>query len=206
MGGIASKMVHASLYPVINREPGQDVVFPKLSVIKGINMREEKLDFLDTRISDYLIKISRSELSERESKEVFALMNIVKELESIGDVIELLAEKLVQKKRSLKGDLSEEGKLELKEMHTFVCRESEQVAEALKSMDALQAERLLHGDDRFKRLVAQAEIAHLKRVVRLPEAEITHDIHMELINLLQQLHHYCKSIASSMLALGKSEQ
>ncbi|MEI6640132.1 MAG: Na/Pi symporter, partial [Chlorobium sp.] len=206
MGGIASKMVHASLYPVINSEPGRDEVFPKLSVIKGISMREEKLDFLDTRISDYLIKISRSELSERESRELFAFMNIVKELESIGDVIESLAEKLVHKKRGLKGDLSEEGKRELKEMHTFVCQESEQLAEALKSMDAFQAEELFKGDDHFKQLVAQAEIAHLKRVSRLPEAEITHNIHMEIINLLQQLHHYCKSIANSMLASGKEEQ
>ena len=206
MGGIASKMVYASLYPVINSEPGQDMVFPKLSVIKGISMREEKLDFLDTRISDYLIQISRSELSERESREVFSLMNIVKDLESIGDVIESLAEKLIQKKRGLKGDLSKEGKLELKEMHTFVCQESEQLAEALKSMDVLQAEQLILGDEHFKRLVAQAEIAHLKRVIRLPDAEITHNIHMELINLLQQLHHYCKSIASSMLASGKEEQ
>ncbi len=206
MGYIAGKMVHASLYPVISSDPGRDVVFPKLSVIKGISMREEKLDFLEAHISDYLIKISRSGLNEMESREVFALMNIVKGLESIGDMIELLAEKLVEKKQGVKGNLSQEGKYELMEMHNLVCLEIEQLADALKSMDAIKAGALLQGDERFKRLVAQAEIAHLKRVVLLPEAEITHDIHMELINLLEQVHHYSKSIAGSIAGSGRSEQ
>ena len=162
-------------------------------------MREEKLDYLETRISDYLIKISRSALNERESREVFAFMNIVKGLESIGDVIETLEEKLLEKKRGVESDLSQKGKDELLEIHKLVCLEIEELAAALKEMDALKAGQLLEGDQRFKRLVEQAETAHLKRVFMLPEAEVTHNIHMELINLLEQVHHYCKSIAQSIV-------
>ena len=195
MGSIAAKMVHASLYPFISSDPGHDEVFPKLSVIKGMNMREEKLDFLERRISDYLIKISHSAQSERLSKEIFALMNIVKGLESIGDVIETIEARLLEKKRGLEGDLSQEGKDELMEIHKLVCMEIEQLADSLKKMDSQKAGELLQGEDRFKRLVAKAETAHLKRVFLLPEAERTHDIHMEIINLLEQVHHYCKSIA-----------
>ena len=199
MGSIAAKMVHASLYPFINGDPGQDVVFPKLSVLKGMDMREEKLDFLENRISDYLITISRSSLSEGQSKEVFALMNIVKELESIGDVIESVEGKLLKKKRGVELDLSQAGKDELIEIHTMVCLEIEQLADALKQMDVLKAGALPEGDERFKRLVEQAETAHLKRVFMLPEAEATHHIHMELIYLLEQIHHYCKSVAQSIV-------
>lgn len=195
MGSIASKMVNASLYPFINGDPGQDVVFPKLSVIKGMDMREAKLDFLENRISDYLIKISRSALSEGQSREVFALMNIVKELESIGDVIESVEGKLLEKKRGVGRDLSQAGKDELMEIHKLVCLEIEQLADALKEIDPLKAGVLPQGDERFKRLVEQAETDHLKRVFMLPEAEVTHQIHMELIYLLEQIHHYCKSIA-----------
>ncbi len=199
MGSIAAKMVHASLYPFLSSDPGHDEVFPKLSVIKGMSMREEKLDFLETRISDYLIKISRSALSERESREVFALMNIVKGLESIGDVVESVEGKLLEKKRRVESDLSQEGKDELKEIHRLVCREVELIADALKEMDALKAGQLLQGDEIFKKLVEQAETAHLKRVFFIREAELSHDIHMELINLFEQVHHYCKSIAQSIV-------
>lgn len=199
MGRIAAKMVHASLYPFLSNDPGHDEVFPKLSVVKGMSMREEKLDFLETRISEYLIKISRSALSERESREVFALMNIVKGLESIGDVIESVEGKLLEKKRRVESDLSQEGKEELVEIHHLVCREVEQIADALKEMDALKAGLLLQGDEHFKGLVAEAETAHLKRVFLIREAELSHNIHMELINLFEQVHHYCKSIAQSIV-------
>jgi phosphate:Na+ symporter len=199
MGAIAARMVHASLYPFINNDPGHDVVFPKLSIKKGMDMREEKLDFLETRISDYLIKISRSALSEGQSREVFALMNIVKELESIGDVIESVEGKLLEKKRGVGRELSQAGKDELTEIHKLVCMEIEQLADALKEIDPLKAGALPEGDERFKRLVEQAETAHLKRVFMLPEADVTHHIHMELIYLLEQIHHYCKSIAQSIV-------
>jgi phosphate:Na+ symporter len=200
MGTIAGKMVHALLYPFINSDPGIDAVFPKLSIISGMTMREEKLDFLEARVTEYLIKISRNGLNERESRELFALMNIVRDLESIGDVIETLAVKLVNKKRSLKSDLSEEGKRELKELHNLVCSEIEQIADALREMDAVKAGMLLRGDERFQQLAAQAEIAHLKRVALVPESELTHDIHMELVNVLKQIHHYCKSISGTLFA------
>ncbi len=199
MGSIAAKMVRASLYPFLSSDPGHDAVFPKLSVIKGMDMREEKLDFLEARISDYLIKISRSAHSEQVLKEVFALMNIVKGLESIGDVIETIEGKLLEKKRGVESDLSQKGKDELVEIHKMVCLEIEQLADALKEMDALKAGVLLQGDERFKRMVAQAETAHLKRVFLLHEAELTHDMHMELINLFEQVHHYCKSVAQSIV-------
>ena len=198
MGSIAGKMVRASLHPFINGEPGHDVVFPNLSVIKGLMMREEKLDFLENRLSDYLVKISLSELNEKESREVFALMNIVKDLEAMGDVLNTLRKKLVEKKRALKSDLSEEGKSELTEIHNHVCMEIEKVAEVLQHMDPQKARNILDNDERFKQLVQQAETAHLKRVFFVPEAEITHDIHMELINIFEQVHHYCKSIATSI--------
>ncbi len=198
MGSIAAKMVRASLYPFINSGPGKDEVFPHLSVIGGMNMREEKLDFLESRISDYLIKISRSALNERESREVFALMNIVNTLESIGDVVETLAAKLVEKKRELKSDLSNEGKYELMEIHTLVCQEIEQLAGALKEMDPSRAGVVLQGDVRFKQLVAEAETTHLKRVFVMHDAEVTHDVHTELIDLLEQVHHYCKIVAGNI--------
>jgi phosphate:Na+ symporter len=199
MGSIAAKMVQASLYPFFNSDPGKDEVFPRLSVIKGMSMREEKLDFLETRISDYLIKISRSALSERESREVFALMNIVKGLESIGDVIETIEGKLLEKKRGVESGLSREGKDELMEIHRMVSREVEQIADALQEMDARKAAQLLQGDEIFKQRVEQAETAHLKRVFLIREAELSHNIHMELINLFEQVHHYCKSIAQSIV-------
>ena len=92
------------------------------------------------------------------------------------------------------------------DLHKMVCLEVEQLVDALKDMDGAKAATLLQGDEPFKLRVAKAETAHLKRVFLLPEAEVTHDLHMELINLLEQVHHYCKSIASTILCSGRLEE
>ncbi|EAT58869.1 Na/Pi cotransporter family protein [Chlorobium ferrooxidans] len=206
MASIAAKMVGASCFHFIRSGPDRDVVFPKLSVLGGMVMREEKLDFLEKRVSEYLIKIARRELNERDSKEVFALMGIVKDIESIGDVIETLSGKLVGGKMWLKSELTEEGKHELTELLKHVTNDMEQLADSLSEMDSRYPSRLIMHDEEFKQLVAHAESAHMNRVARVNESEITHDIHMELINVLEQVHHYCKRIARSITACNESER
>jgi phosphate:Na+ symporter len=202
MGQIAAKIMKVSLHPFINGGPGRDAVYQDLSVIEGMAMREEKLDYLENRISDYLIRISRSELNEKETAEVFALMNVVKEIESIGDVIETLTAKAAEKKWIPGSDLSPQGRTELMELNLFVSRELERLACAIGSMDTDTAKEVLEGDERFGMLATEAETAHLKRVCLLPEAESTHDLHMELIDACKQVHHYSKSIARNIAGSG----
>ncbi len=165
-------------------------------------MREEKLDFLEKQLSDYLIKISRSELNEEQSKEVFALMDAIKSLESMGDVIDVLRGRLVRVKESLKAELSEEGKRELLSLHSLVCGEVEKLPVLLEEMDGDKAAAMLLDDRLFCELVQTVQSAHFKRVQLHPEAELTHDLHMELINVLQQVHHYTKGICRTIAEMN----
>jgi len=191
---IASRMVCAALHPFIENGPGRDEVYKSLTVVGGMAMREEKLDFLEKQLSEYLIKISRSELNEAQAKEVFALMDAVKDLESMGDVIDALRERLVRMKVSLKAELSEEGKRELLSLHSFVCSEVDKLPTLLEEMDGGKAAEMLQDDRLFCDLVRTVQGCHFKRIQLHPEAELTHNLHMELVNVLQQVHHYAKSI------------
>ncbi|KAA6232414.1 Na/Pi cotransporter family protein [Chlorobium phaeovibrioides] len=199
---IASRMVCAALHPFIANEPGRDRVYKSLTVVGGMAMREEKLDFLEKQLSDYLIKISRSELNEEQSKEVFALMDAIKSLESMGDVIDVLRGRLVRVKESLKAELSEEGKRELLSLHSLVCGEVEKLPVLLEEMDGDKAAAMLLDDRLFCELVQTVQSAHFKRVQLHPEAELTHDLHMELINVLQQVHHYTKGICRTIAEMN----
>ncbi|RTY35047.1 Na/Pi cotransporter family protein [Chlorobium phaeovibrioides] len=199
---IASRMVCAALHPFIANEPGRDRVYKSLTVVGGMAMREEKLDFLEKQLSDYLIKISRSELNEEQSKEVFALMDAIKSLESMGDVIDVLRGRLVRVKESLKAELSEEGKRELLSLHSLVCGEVEKLPVLLEEMDGDKAAAMLLDDRLFCELVQTVQNAHFKRVQLHPEAELTHDLHMELINVLQQVHHYTKGICRTIAEMN----
>ncbi|NTW63451.1 MAG: Na/Pi cotransporter family protein [Chlorobiaceae bacterium] len=195
MSRILQRMVSALLHPFISIEKGTDTVFPELSVLDGIRMREEKLDFLESKVSEYLMAISRQELNEDESRQVFVLMNIVKNQEATGDVIEKLIGKHVEISTGFVKGLSEEGKKELALLHQLICAESELLAESLLTMEIVKASESILNDNDFILEISRAETAHLKRVQSVAESGVTHNIHMDLLDVLKQIHHYNKSCA-----------
>lgn len=202
MNRILERMVGASLPAITGSGSARDSVFAELSLIGGIRMREEKIDFIESKVSDYLIAISRQELGERESREVFALMTIVKDQESIGDSIEALLQKLPERTSKSSSALTAEGKADLRALHAFLCSEVAGLTGALQEMSAARASAIMHGADDFLVLAAAAEARHLQRLRSLPESVMTHDRHMELLHAFEEMHHYCKSIARSIMNAG----
>ncbi len=98
---------------LVNEIPKRDEFHPELSLVQGIEMRETKIDFLQGKIKDYLISISRLEISENQSNEIYGMIAIVKDMESIGDLIHRNILPLMEKKKALEFDFSDEGKEEL---------------------------------------------------------------------------------------------
>jgi len=199
MNRILERMVGASLPAFTGSVKAKDTVFPDLSVIGGIRMREEKIDFLESKVSDYLIAISRQELGERESREVFALMTIVKDQESIGDCIEALLQKLPERTAESASGLTAEGMADLTALHAFLCGEVAALTVAVQEMSGSRASGILHGAGDFPVLAGAAEARHLQRLRTLPESAMTHDMHMELLHAFEEMHHYCKSVARSIV-------
>ncbi|MBN1278632.1 MAG: Na/Pi cotransporter family protein [Chlorobiaceae bacterium] len=199
MSRILERMAGAILPVFTGSDMARDQVFPELSVAGGIRMREEKVDYLESKVSEYLIAISRQELGERESLEAFALMNIVKDQESMGDSIESLLQKLPEKKREQPFGMTIEGKADLAALHAFVCHEIALLTVAIQEMSARQASNVLHGSSDFLELSSAAESRHLQRLRTLPESAMTHDIHMDILHAFEEMHHYCKSIARSIV-------
>ena len=50
-------------------------------------MREAKLNFLQEKITDYLFKVASQEITDEQSNEIFGMLSIVKDMESLGDLI-----------------------------------------------------------------------------------------------------------------------
>ena len=70
-------MLDSCFKPFINDEPDRDEVYAQLSLIEGIDMREEKIDFLEENITNYLFKVSRGELDISQAEETFSLISMV---------------------------------------------------------------------------------------------------------------------------------
>ncbi|HHD64151.1 MAG TPA: Na/Pi cotransporter family protein, partial [Desulfobulbaceae bacterium] len=202
MNKILGRMLDGAIASFTGTAAPFDSIFPSLPTLQAVKMREEKIDYLETQVTDYLFKIVEQPLSDRESKEAFALMNIVKVQEEIGDIIEVRLLNLLAEKETLKVDLTTQGKKEITELYTNISGEIHLLTEVLREMNPEKAAVLLEQKDHFYQLKQDVEYRHLKRVEDMvAQSKLTHTIHMELMDSLRQIHEYNTSIARAIQTL-----
>ena len=204
MSNIFGRMLNSIIEPFKSNEPKQDQKYPQLSLIEGIEMREEKLDFLEERIVLYLRKIGQQELSDEQIQEVYGMMSIVNDIESIGDIIEKNMIPLIAKKSALNTDFSNEGKEELDVFHTKICKQISRLNDAFSELNPEISRRIMLKEEKYSDLETEYRTRHLERIHEGRKESIeTHEIHMELMDLLKQINVYTGDIAKSIHAIGE---
>lgn len=206
MARTLERMIRASAVPFATKEPKRDKIYPKrLSLIEGIDMREEKIDFLEEKISNYLIQVVRSGATKEQTSTIYSMMSIIKDMESIGDIIHRNILKLIPKKHALENDFSDEGKEELTIYHEKVCNQIRLLKEAFFERDYDKAKKIMKQERKFLDLESQYRIQHLDRVMHNKmESLDTHEVHTELMNFMTQIIVYTSNIAKTMLAERQS--
>ena len=199
---ILSRMLDSCFYPFINDEPKQDEVYAQLSLIDGIDMREEKIDFLEEHITNYLFQVSRGELNASQAEEAFSLISMADNMESVGDIIHRNIVPLIYKKQALKEPFSKEGEKELVAYHTKVMKQMSRLSEAFSKLNLEMAQKVLNKDIKYQNLEAEYRQAHMKRVQKEKTKSVeTHEVHMELMDMLKQINVYIGNIAKTITDL-----
>ncbi|MFP4040202.1 MAG: Na/Pi cotransporter family protein [Desulfosudaceae bacterium] len=182
--------------------PKRDEFFPELSLLEGIHMREEKIDFLEEKIGDYLNKVLRHDLDEKSVNEIFGMMSIAKDMESIGDIIHRNLVPLIAKKQELHADFSDEGKEELMIYHQKACNHIRLLKEAFAETAPGRACGIMDRERVYLDLESQYRIKHLSRIQQeQQESVVTHEVHMELLDMLKQIIVYSSNIALTFSAI-----
>ena len=206
MTKIVARMLRAIIHPFTTDDPGEDEIYLKLSVLEGIDMREDKIDFLDEKVVNYLLQIGRQELSNQQMSEVYAMISIANDLESIGDVIHRDMLPLVEKRRQLESDFSEEGKKELKAYHVKMSKQMSRLQDALSEMDPTMAKKILRKEEKYVILESDFRIRHVKRLRdEMEESLETHEVHVEFLDLLKQVSVHLANIAKTIMEIESSE-
>ena len=199
---ILSRMLDACFHPFINDEPKRDEVYAQLSLIEGIDMREEKIDFLEEHITNYLFQVSRGELNALQAEEAFSLISMADNMESVGDIIHRNIVPLIYKKQALKEPFSKEGEKELVAFHTKVMKQMSRLSEAFSKLNLEMAQKVLNKDIKYQNLEAEYRQAHMKRVQKEKTKSVeTHEVHMELMDMLKQINVYIGNIAKTITDL-----
>ena len=178
--------------------PRKDEYFPQLTLIEGLAMREEKIDYLQAKIKDYLIDVSRQNVSSSQADEIYGMMSIVKDMESIGDIVHRNMVPLIAKKQAIELDFSEEGKEELMIYHEKVCRQIRLLKEAFAQKDLDIADQIMKSERKYLDLESQYRVRHIKRLLNHQHQTVkTHEIHTELMDLMKQIIVYSSNIADT---------
>ena len=200
MAKLVGRMQRAIIVPFLSNEPRQDEFHPRLTLIEGIDMREHKVNFLQEKITHYLLQISKQELSDDQSREVFGLISIVKDMESLGDLIHRNMIPMIPKKQNLESDFSHEGKEELLIYHEKVCNQIYLLQEALAERSPEKAYEIMASEKKYLDLESRYRIHHLERLRHQRRESLeTHSVHLELMDLMKQIIVYSSNIAKTFI-------
>ncbi|MCI5162075.1 MAG: Na/Pi cotransporter family protein [Candidatus Electrothrix sp. AX5] len=206
MAKILGRMHNAAILPFItaNDQLPRDEIHPEqLDLLQGIAMREQKINFLEEKIRQYLLKISRQQLAEGQASEVNALLSLLDSMESIGDIIIRQMVPLAKKKGQLDADFSEEGRQELISYHKKIGKQLNRLEQMMVASDSILARKVRKKKKRYDRLSQRLRHHHLRRLLDMKEQSVdTHEIHLELLDALNQINGFSADIAKSLIKGG----
>ncbi|MFC1814317.1 Na/Pi cotransporter family protein [Thermodesulfobacteriota bacterium] len=201
MAKILGRMLDAIIVPFTSKELRLDERYPQLSLLETIDVREEKLDFLEERIVDYLFQITRQELSEEQVSEVYGMVSIVKDMESIGDIIHKKMVPLIDRKEALDKDFSQEGKTELIAYHETICKQTYRMEHTFAEIDPEMARKTVLMEEKYLELLSQYRPELLTRRTKVQRQPMkTHLVYWELMDLMKQINVFTDNIAKTILA------
>jgi len=197
---LLGRMQRAIIIPFFSAGERRDEIFPSLSLLEGIDLRERKINFLQEEIKAYLLKVGRQPLSQKQSDEIFGMISIVKDMESLGDLIHRNMVPLIPKKHALETDFSDEGREELMIYHEKVCKQLFLLKEAFSERSPEKAREIMLGERKYLDLESQYRIRHLQRMLHQRNESLeTHEVHMELMDLMKQIIVYSSNIAKTFV-------
>jgi len=180
--------------------PSMDSFHPELTLIQGLDLREEKIDFLQKKICLYLTHIAQGNITENQAKEVFGMVSIAKDIESMGDIIHRNMLPLIRKKKRIEYDFSIEGKEELLIYHGKVSKQVRLLQAGLRESNAKLALKIMKKERKYLDLESAYRARHLERIILKNENSIkTNEIHLELMDLMKQIVLYSANIAQTYI-------
>jgi len=197
---LLGRMQRSIIIPFFSEEERKDEIFPSLSLLEGIDLRERKINFLQEKIKAYLLKVGQQPLSQKQSDEIYGMISIVKDMESLGDLIHRNMVPLIPKKHALETDFSDEGQEELMIYHEKVCKQLFLLKEAFSERNPEKAREIMLGERKYLDLESQYRIRHLQRLLHQRNESLeTHEVHMELMDLMKQIIVYSSNIAKTFV-------
>lgn len=159
---------------------------------------EDAINNLDRKITDYLVDLSTSSLSEHESEEHTALMNTIRDIERIGDHFENIIE-LVEYQKANKVKITDNALNDLEEMFEFTISTVKEAIHCLDQKDKEEAKDVVKREEEIDRMERKLRKQH---ILRMNEGTCTGQagiVYVDIISNLERIGDHAVNIAESVL-------
>ncbi len=167
-------------------------------LMEKVYEREEALDNLETSITDYLVKLSKKQLSEENNNRINNFFHLINDIERIGDHAENIIE-LAQYKDQENLSFSQIAQEELSDMFDRVMQAIDQAIKTLTTGDLETAIKVLRFEDEVDRMENEYREHHIQRLnegLCYPGAGI---VFVDLLSNLERIGDHASNMARIIL-------
>lgn len=170
----------------------------KYDGIDDVLEREKLINKVEREITDYLVQLSNQALSKKQQSDVNVLLNIINDIERVGDHIENIAE-LAEFKEKNNLFFSEEGKDSLNEMFNKCEEVFTKAMEAFKNTDEVLARQVLVLEQEIDDLEKKHREDHMSRLSKMECQTEPGVIFLDSISNLERVSDHSNNIAMYVL-------
>ena len=110
---------------------------------------------------------------------------------------------LISKKQKLDRDFSEKGKSELLSYNKKVRKQIRRLKKAFAKTNPKKLQKVIANEEKYLTLESKYRNQHMQRLLdKRKESIETHEVHMELMDLMKQINVYAANIAKAIPIAG----
>ena len=159
------------------------------SLITNLKKKDDFVDILDRQIRLYLTRLSSSAITESQSRRSVVVLEVSRNLEIIGDIIDNNIMRLAVKRIDNGITFSQEGMNQIVAFHRRILENFDTAIAAFTSNDRELAERVLKNKEDLGNMGRELVQAHLDRLRKgFRESIETSHIHLDLIGHLGRIN------------------
>lgn len=205
--GLLERVVGSVAIPFISSESLHDIENEDEDFEKGLQNRIEKITYLNNEISSYLIKINNQDLTDTQSREVFTLVSVVNNINSIKNSVNLRLHDLLIKKESESENLSANLIDEVESYHKKMVKQIKRLGKFFEKYDQEKIDKIVSKGRKYKDLEEKYRIEHIKRSGSDSDNDAAkhNQIYQELMDMLKEISIFIDLIAERLGELEEFE-
>ena len=173
------------------------------SLLEEIERQEEIVDHLNREIKLYLTRLAQNALTDEDSAREMAILDLIKDLENIGDIIDKNLIELARKRIYTGLRFSGVGLRELIDFHKLISDDLDMAIEAFERQDREMAERVIKEKNRIRQRERELSASHIHRLHEgISETIESSSIHLDILTNLKRITSHITSIAHTVIGRG----